>query len=309
MNRLAVYQTDQASCFASDGHQIPCAGTGQDGEIRAGRSWPVSRFTLEGQLVLDRLTSLVWPQDAALTELPLTWQEACDWILQINMERLEGFSDWRLPARPELSSLLSHAQINPALPTDHPFKKVFPGYYWTATPCSRFPHQAWYVHLGGGRVFRGMRHGSYMVWPVRNSPDRQPKVATVLAGEERFRSCDAIVYDRLTGLRWSTPVLCGRETVTWQAALDRVTELNRERALGYGDWRLPNVRELESLIDLRSHSPAISPDNPFEDLGDGYWSSTTSVYDAAYAWVIYMQDGEVGVGFKAKPEFYEMVVR
>jgi len=251
----------------------------------------------------------MWPEDAALVELPLTWDEAIAWIAETNAKGLEGFSDWRLPARPELFSLISHARINPALPAGHRFQNVFSGYYWTATPCSGFPRQAWYVHLGGGRVVRGMTHGSYMVWPVRRGPDTESNVVRSSAGKKRFQRRDAAVFDRLTGLLWSTPALCGNETMTWQAALDRVKELNRQRALGYGDWRLPNVRELESLIDLSSHAPAISRDTSFGELGDGYWSSTTSVYDAAYAWVIYMQNGEVGVGFKSKPEFCLMMVR
>ena len=57
--------------------------------------------------------------------------------------------------------------INPSLPTGAPFENVFAGYYWTATTCSRFKNQAWYIHLGGGRIYRGMKYGSYMVWPVR----------------------------------------------------------------------------------------------------------------------------------------------
>ena len=90
------------------------------------------------------------------------------WIAEFNAEGWDGYSDWRLPTRSELFTLVSHARINPALPTGHLFENVFPGYYWTATHCSRLPRQAWYVHFGGGRIFRGMKHGSYLVWPVRD---------------------------------------------------------------------------------------------------------------------------------------------
>jgi hypothetical protein len=110
-------------------------------------------------------------------------------------------------------------------------------------------------------------------------------------------------------LLWHAPALHGNGTTTWQAALDLAKGLNRRRAFGYGNWRLPNIRELDSLIDPGAHSPAIFPDNPLETLGDGYWSSTTSVTNAAYGWVVYMQNGEVGVGFKANPKFNVMVVR
>lgn len=35
-----------------------------------------------------------------------------------------------------------------------------------------------------------------------------------------------------------------------------------------------------------------------------YWSSTTSMYESRYAWVLYMRDGAVGVGFKPLSEFF-----
>jgi len=156
-----------------------------------------------------------------------------------------------------------------------------------------------------------MKHGSYLVWPVRDGRlkgedgGKRPS-----ADQIRFQCREGAVLDRLTGLLWQVPALNGNGTTTWQAALDQVKELNRRRALGYVDWRLPNVRELDSLIDPDSHSPAIYPDNPLAaELGDGYWSSTTSVYNAAYGWVIYMQNGEVGVGYKANPEFNVMAAR
>jgi hypothetical protein len=251
----------------------------------------------------------MWPRDAGLMQWPLTWDEAHERIAAFNAEGWDGYSDWRLPTRPELFTLVSHARINPALPAGHLFENVFPGYYWTATSCSRYPRQAWYVHLGGGRVFRGMKHGSYLVWPLRNGLQAEGSRKRPSADQVRFQRREGAVLDRFTGLLWHAPALHGNGTTTWQAALDLAKGLNRRRAFGYGNWRLPNIRELDSLIDPGAHSPAIFPDNPLETLGDGYWSSTTSVTNAAYGWVVYMQNGEVGVGFKANPKFNVMVVR
>jgi Protein of unknown function (DUF1566) len=47
----------------------------------------------------------------------------------------------------------------------------------------------------------------------------------------------------------------------------------------FADWRLPNIKELQSLIDFGQTNPALPPGHPFVDvLEEGsYWSSTTGV--------------------------------
>lgn len=78
---------------------------------------------------------------------------------------------------------------------------------------------------------------------------------------------------------------------------------------GHLDWRMPNIRELESLVDLCADSPALAPDHPFGNVREVYWSSTTSVYEPRYAWALYTRDGMVGVGFKPDAVFHLWPVR
>jgi hypothetical protein len=85
--------------------------------------------------------------------------------------------------------------------------------------------------------------------------------------------------------------------------LDGVKAINKKATGRHTDWRLPNIRELETLVDIHSHAPAVPPKHPFAGTAEGYWSSTTSVYEPSYAWVLYTLDGSVGVGFKAKANF------
>jgi hypothetical protein len=120
----------------------------------------------------------------------------------------------------------------------------------------------------------------------------------------RFRVSGRIALDLRTGLNWMPAVQTPTATVAWEEALHAVAALNRDDwEGGHLNWRLPNVRELESLVDLKSHSPALPTDWPVETDMEGYWTATTSVYEPRYAWVVYMRDGAVGVGFKSKPEF------
>ncbi len=59
-----------------------------------------------------------------------------------------------------------------------------------------------------------------------------------------------------------------------------------------GDWRLPNIRELQSLVDF-GQSPALPSGHPFLNLlfGVPYWSSTTNAIHTEYAWSVILDDG------------------
>jgi len=300
-----VIKTDQNQCYDFDGRVMDCAGSGQDGEQRVGVQWPTPRFEQRDGLIIDRLSRLLWPQDAGLSEFPQTWHEALDFVETMNRAAVGGYRTWHLPSRRELFSLVSHACVNPALPAGAPFENVFAGYYWTATTCSRLKDQAWYIHLGGGRVQRGMKYGSYMVWPVCcHSPD-----PTTASTAQRYEVDKDTVYDQRTGLGWAKMDALAWDPLSWTDALDFIRRMNAGSAHGHADWRLPNVRELESLIDVRRHTPALSGGHPFSQIPQGCWSSTTSVYEPRYAWVVYLQDGAVGVGYKKSAEFHVWAVR
>lgn len=297
-----------------------------------------NRFERFGYTVRDHNTGLLWCRDAGVSEFPLTWKEAFEFAAHLNHQGYGGADDWRLPNRRELFSLVGHDCINPSLPADHPFENVFHGYYWSASTCSRLPSQAWYVHFGGGKVYRGMKYASNMVWPVREAAKDRSGVyltgqckcfdadgldapchkhplqrAALTSGiawpEPRFETCGKTVSDRLTGLVWTRKASHGEPLITWHAALDIVERMNRENRHGQNDWRMPAIRELESLADLGRHSPALPAGHPFTDISDFYWSKTTSMYEKRYAWTFYAKDGAVGVGFKNNPEFSLWPVR
>jgi hypothetical protein len=289
--------TDQQTCFNARGDVIPCEASGQGAAWQRPAGALHGRFDDRGDTVCDTATGLWWNRNANPFDFPYTWREAFDLTDGMNRVKAHGREDWRLPTRRELFSIISHQFINPALPQGHPFHDVFHSYYWTATPCARLSNQAWYVHLGGARIYRGMQQGAYLVWPVAGPrPQQAPQ-------QNRFRPEDGMVQDLWTGLWWTATACVGAVRTTWEEALGIPAALNRERHGGRTDWRLPNIRELESLADLARHSPALPAGHPFEDVQEGYWSATTSAYEPRYAWVLYMQDGAVGVGFKPEATF------
>jgi hypothetical protein len=303
-----LLQTDQVDCYGQDGHRISCDGAGQDASFEKKYRFPsAQRFKILDRVVKDTLTGAVWSKHANPAEFPLTWDEALTFVADLRASRRHGYDDWQLPPRRLLFALLSHQHTNPALPHEHPFDDVFPGYYWCRESCRRLETQAWYVHLGGGRVHRGMKHGSYMVWPV--SPGAVATAEETAAEKERFILRAGCVHDSRTGLTWSRNADPAGGVLTWQRALSLVGMLNRTAWEGSDDWRMPNIRELESLICLASHSPALPQGHPFIDVRSAYWSSTTSVYEARYAWALYAQDGIVGVAYKPGADFHLWPVR
>jgi hypothetical protein len=81
--------------------------------------------------------------------------------------RLRGSSDWRLPNRKELFSLIDRSQLNPALPSDHYFVDVQLGYYWTSTTYAYQTDRAWVVDMKDGDMGPRDKTGNAWVWPVR----------------------------------------------------------------------------------------------------------------------------------------------
>jgi len=86
---------------------------------------------------------------------------------------------------------------------------------------------------------------------------------------------------------------------------------------GHDDWRLPNTKELERVVDLESSSPAIdttyfpntnyTPYIPGEDKNDGlYWTGTTcSGCHKMKAFAVDFEDGELFYGNKYRNDVYD----
>lgn len=318
-------QTGQGHCYDAVGRIIACAGSDQDGELRKGLPLPTPRFEEQGELVRDLLTGLTWTRSANLAEFPLTWQEALDFVAGMNREQAFGHGDWRLPNRRELRSLLHFEARNPALPQGHPFGDVVLNWYWTATTAAIHPAYAWYVHLEGARMFYGRKDQYYLLWPVRGESAILPATGqrdcfdasgtarscagTGEDGEQptglawpspRFEVNEEMVLDRLTGLGWHRRATLTPGPVGWPEALEAVAGLNRSSSVR---WRLPNINELESLVDCSCFDPALPAGHPFTDLRGIYWSSTTSFFEPDWAWALYLVKGATGVGVKTSAAF------
>ncbi len=150
--------------------QTTTYATGDDGALQRGVAWPSPRFTDNGnQTVTDNLTGLMWTKDANLPGGSRTWQQALDYVVSMNTGAgTYGYTDWRLPNRKELFSLVDRAMYNPSLPSGHPFTNVQSSTYWSSTSYASGTSSAWIVYMYVGGVYAsGKGNGNY-VWPVRS---------------------------------------------------------------------------------------------------------------------------------------------
>ena len=107
------------------------------------------------------------------------------------------------------------------------------------------------------------------------------------------------VTDNRTGLIWLKDANCASffAPIDFEDALAEATGLSQ----GFcglidgsmeGDWRLPNVKELLSLVNYGDSDPALPSGHPFTSVqSSAYWSSSTNVVTAAFAWSVTMFSG------------------
>lgn len=116
---------------------------------------------------------------------------------------------------------------------------------------------------------------------------------------ERFSVEGELVQDHLTGLYWLRNANPADFPVTWQEALDYVAGMNQEKRVERQDWRLPNRRELRSLMAFETRKPALPSGHPFQNVFLGwYWTSTTAAINPGYAWYIHLEGARMFFGRK-----------
>ncbi|MBW2094290.1 MAG: DUF1566 domain-containing protein [Deltaproteobacteria bacterium] len=113
----------------------------------------------------------------------------------------------------------------------------------------------------------------------------------------RFTAATNVVIDNLTRLMWQRSLTDGN--TVWSSAIDYCNGL----VLWYGDpigtnfddWRLPNIKELLSLVDRGSLDPALPTLDPFNNVQSFYYWSSTSYAPllSDTAWVVDFTDGSV----------------
>jgi len=300
-----VPDTGQTKCYDDDS-MITCPNSGeafygQDAQYTCN---PQSYTKLDSNgddlpdtstewvMVRDNVTGLIWENktdDGSIHDKDKTylWDEAQSvFIATLNSQNFGGYSDWRLPTIMELSFLVDRNSYNPSINTTY-----FPNTlgissseyvcYWSSTTHAGDPRGAWNVDFDYGYVSAYIKFYGYYVRAVRSGQ----------CGpfDNFIDNGDGTVTNTDTGLMWQQYGTI--ETTTWQEALAYCENLD---LAGYDDWRLPNVTELQSLVDYERYSPTINTTYFPNTQSSYYWSSTTIANDTSYAWNVDFLDGYVG---------------
>ena len=227
--------------------------------------------------VMDNVTSLIWQKED--DDTLRNWDDAISYCDDLT---LAGYSDWRLPSKKELISIVDYGTYRPSIDTTY-----FPDAeerYWSSTTYVHDSSEAWEVALNYGGAFHYGKSYNYYARCVRGQE---------LSFGNFTDNGDGSVTDNNTGLIWQQ----GEDgQKTWEDAIAYCEDLS---LAGHTDWRLPNIKELESITDDTLYNPAIDT-NFFPDaIASHYYSSTTFASSSSYALDVVFDRGYLDADNKA----------
>ncbi len=269
---------------------------GQDGDygldaVVAGTAGFRFSRTGSGDCIRDAVTGLVWENktdgglhavNARYTGLDTASNPVAALVSQTNAQALCGYRDWRLPELMELQGLVDYGIPYPGPVVDTgSFPLNLGEAYWTASKDGRQPDRAYVVLWNDGQVYRDSRSASHPARLVRGTPLRSRWTVSA-DGEEVTDRSTGLVWKRCQeGTRWTGSTCEGSARYfTWYEALQWVVP-------GEKHWRVPNVKEMSSLIDPSFKGTlAINTDIFPKTSNDMFWTSSPYTLDTFYGWVV-----------------------
>jgi len=302
-----IVDTGQTACYG-DGPEIapPAPGEpfhGQDAQYAGAQ--PSYRDNGDGT-VTDLVTGLMWQKTPGE---PVTWADA---VAGADPFELAGYDDWRLPTIKELYSLILFSGVDPSGPNPdrsrlRPFldAEVFDFEYGDATGGRIIDSQYWSSTAYLGRTGPGRAATAFGVnfadgrikgYPAeamgppgrrfaKKSYVRHVRGRSGYGANDFVDNGDGTITDRATGLMWMQADSGGGKD--WGEALGYAEGLE---FAGHDDWRLPNAKELQGIVDY-SRSPSATGSAAIDPLfrvstitTEGgatdypcYWTGTTHV--------------------------------
>jgi hypothetical protein len=265
-------ETGPATCPGTAG-DAACGATalcGQDAQYpdRAREQLAFRRGT--ERMLFDSATGLTWQVDFSTQSWPTVAEAAA------HCEDLSygGFDDWRPAAYHDWIGLMLYDRSDPAVDS-----LVFPTFGLDAW-ISSMPQApgdetlSMCVHLASAHVQWCSGPKTFVCVRGGPQPLASPLTPSTVGGDD-------LLTDERTGLVWQADATYPAGGMTWQEALSHCEGLTYGQA---SDWRLPDVKELASVMDPSRRNPAALI--PSLDPAWSLWTSTTKYADPVAAFVI-----------------------
>lgn len=244
------YTTDTTSTFGEDA----------DYTINA------MSFTDNGTTTTDNNTGLMWQKEDDNTTRD--WSTAGTYCDNLS---LGGYSDWRLPNIQELLSIADYSTSSPAINLTY-FPNTVASFYWSSTVSTEDNTKSRGINFGAGALGHATKTASYYVRCTRGM------ASSTIWGQDYEIVDDDVAIHLSTGLMWQR----GFENNygDWDTVVGHCESLT---LAGYSDWRLPNAKELNAIVDYTKSNPSIDSDVFPDTYTVGvYWVSTSKPGDTTY---------------------------
>ncbi|PQJ97486.1 hypothetical protein CXB77_00910 [Chromatium okenii] len=306
--------TGITTCSNATENGLPCPVAdfpGQDAEFgsngfdftkldAAGNDLPAT--ATDHTCVRDNVTGLIW--QVKLSDSEFTFDETAGYVTSVNSTGLCGFNDWRMPNPKELLGIANHsiAYPDPTIDTNY-FPNTPNSWFWSGSPHANDASSAWSVLFYSGHPSSRYRSNDFHVRLVRSGQSFDSFVDNE----------DGTVTQSNTGLMWAkcsegqsgTNCTGTTKKMNWSAAL---IAANNSNLGGYNDWRLPNFKELQALVDYSRYLPAIDTDYFPNTPSSFFWPGSPNAGYSNSAWSVTFSTGGAD-GYDRNYDFCVRLVR
>jgi len=324
-----VIGTSQTGIWDSIGNSIAAPTTnsafyGQDAQFT--HATPVYTKSSVGLTVKDEVTGLTWQK--TYDSGTYYWASTQIVVDNLNNQKYGGYNDWRVPTIKELYSLWNASIGWPYIDTNYfdikytDEQDLSHAIFWSSDKYTGVLGNISGGHgeVAGDKLAFGVNFGTGHIkaYSISSGPKHQVRCVrgNLSYGVNLFQNNnDGTISDLATGLMWQQAD--NGSGMDWEHALAYAQTQNNANYLGHNDWRLPNTKELQSLVDYtRSPYATIAANvGPAINalfsctgiLNDGgkadypyYWTSTSAIPQPngtySNAWYVAFGQAEDGNG-------------
>lgn len=243
--------------------------------------------------IKDNVSGLIWENKTiSNSKLLYTFDTTQNFVNEQNQKKWCGLSNWRLPQIQELQNIVDYSFPFPDPAIDLTFfsnstNKI----YWSSTTYAKNNMDAWGIYFDDGRVFEQTKNSQAAVRLVSSmSKTNAQKYVLLDNGQEVLDTQTSLIWRRcVEGMRWNGKSCEGH--AFGGMLVESLERAQMQAKLTGKNWRLPNIKELASLVDFSQQNLAIDTNIFPNTPNDQFWSSSPYAMDAFYGWVTHFYYG------------------